>query len=124
MILVFIVKLPNPKSEARTILAKIAQLGPLSTMLFLPGVICLLLALQWGGSIYDWSNGRIIALFVLFVVLIIAFIAVQLWKQDTVTIPPRIISQRSTAADFLFCLGTGGALMVMVYYLPISVQAI
>ena len=124
LILVFILKLPTPKTDAKNIRQKIAQLDPLGTVLFLPGVICLLLALQWGGSVYAWSNGRIIALFVLSGVLIIGFVAVQLWKQDTATIPPRVISQRTIAAGFLFCLGTGGALMVMVYYLPIWFQAI
>jgi hypothetical protein len=35
--------------------------------------VSLLLALQWGGSKYAWDNGRIIALFVLFGILITAF---------------------------------------------------
>jgi hypothetical protein len=44
---------------------------------FIPAIISLLLALQWGGSKYEWKNGRIIALFVIFGVFISAFIAIQ-----------------------------------------------
>ena len=47
-------------------------------VLFLPSIICLLLALQWGGTTYPWSNGRIIALFTLFGVLLVGFIVVQI----------------------------------------------
>jgi len=53
-----------------------------------------------------------------------AFIAVQFWKKENATIPPRIISRRTIAAGFLFCLGTGGALLIVIYYLPIWFQAI
>tara|TARA_R110002060_G_scaffold75337_1_gene84973 strand:- start:1786 stop:2130 length:345 start_codon:yes stop_codon:yes gene_type:complete len=47
------------------------------TIVFLPAIITLLLALQWGGTKYPWGNWRIILLFVLFGVLIGAFIAIQ-----------------------------------------------
>jgi len=100
------------------------QFDPLGTVVFIPAIVCLLLALQWGGSKYPWSNGRMIALFVVFGVLIIAFIATQFWKQDNATVPPRIISQRSMAcaAWFSFCLG--GAFFVLIYFVPIWFQAI
>ena len=34
------------------------QFDPIGTVLFIPCIICLLLALQWGGSKYPWSNGE------------------------------------------------------------------
>lgn len=34
------------------------QFDPVGTAVFVPAIICLLLALQWGGSKYDWSNGE------------------------------------------------------------------
>ena len=45
---------------------RLQQFDPWGTAVFVPAIICLLLALQWGGSKYPWSNGRIIALFVIF----------------------------------------------------------
>jgi hypothetical protein len=47
------------------------------TLIFIPAIVSLLLALQWGGSKYEWKNGRIIALFVIFGVFISAFVAIQ-----------------------------------------------
>ena len=35
------------------------QFDPVGTIIFLPCIICLLLALQWGGSKYHWNDGEI-----------------------------------------------------------------
>ncbi|KAG5981239.1 hypothetical protein E4U55_003150 [Claviceps digitariae] len=96
----------------------------LGTFLFIPGVVCLLLALQWGGTKYAWNDGRIIALFVVFAVLIVGFVAVQVWLQEEATVPPRLFLNRTvwTCAVFGACLGA--AFFVMVYYLPIWFQAV
>lgn len=59
-----------------TWIQKIMQFDPIGTLLFLPSVVCVLIALQWGGTRYAWSDGRIIALFVVFAVLMVAFIGV------------------------------------------------
>ncbi|KAK8141247.1 hypothetical protein G3M48_000441, partial [Beauveria asiatica] len=94
------------------------------TFCFIPGIVSLLLALQWGGSRYPWGNGRIIGLFVVFAVLIAAFIAIQVWKKDKATVPPRIFMNRTVwaCASFVVCLGA--AFFIMVYYLPIWFQSI
>ena len=100
------------------------QFDPIGTLFFIPCIICLLLALQWGGSKYPWSDGKIIALFVVFGVLAIAFVGVQLWKQETATVPPRILKKRSIAFGswFVFCLGA--SFFIFIYYIPIWFQAI
>ena len=122
-VVAFVVKIPGPKNE-KTLKEQFAQLDPIGNLFFLPGIVCLLLALQWGGSTYAWNNGRIIALLVIFGLCICAFIAVQIWKGDKATVPPHIIKQRSIAAGFWFSTCNGGAMMVMVYYLPIWFQVI
>lgn len=94
------------------------------TFVFLPAVICLLIGLQWGGTRYAWSNGRIIALLIMAGLLTIAFLGIQYWKQDTATVPPRILMQRSMAFGVFFSFCLGGAYFVFVYYLPIWFQAI
>lgn len=58
---------------------RVLQFDPIGIVLFVPSVICLLLALQWGGTIYPWNSGRVIALLVVFAVSIVAFTAVQ-WR--------------------------------------------
>jgi len=58
---------------------RVLQFDPVGIVLFVPSVICLLLALQWGGTIYPWNSGRVITLLVVFAVSIVAFATVQ-WK--------------------------------------------
>ncbi|KAH7401930.1 major facilitator superfamily domain-containing protein [Phaeosphaeria sp. MPI-PUGE-AT-0046c] len=94
------------------------------TALFLPAIICLLLALQWGGSKYTWGSGRIIALFVIFGLLIIGFIYIQYRKQEDATVPPRIFLNRNVWGGAWFGAMLGAGFFVMVYYLPIWFQAI
>ena len=124
VLLGFILELPPPKNANTPIRQQIAQLDPIGTALFMPGVVCLLLALQWGGSTYAWGSARIIVLLVLFVILISGFIAVQFWKKDLATVPIRIVRQRSIAAGMWSQVCTASAFMIFVYYLPIWFQAI
>ncbi|XPT02149.1 MFS sugar transporter [Ascochyta lentis] len=111
------------KSEA-TFKEQVKKFDLEGTALFLPAIICLLLALQWGGSKYAWGSGRIIALLVLFVLLIGGFIAVQWWKQEDATVPPRVFLNRNVWGSALFGAMLGASFFVMVYYLPIWFQAV
>lgn len=113
-----------PRQGELTFKEKLWKLDPIGTSLFLPAIICLLLALQWGGSVYAWRSWRIILLFVLFGVLFAGFVGVQFWVNESATVPPRILRQRSIAAGFWYMNMVGGCFMVMVYYLPIWFQAI
>ncbi|KAL6248534.1 hypothetical protein RBB50_004789 [Rhinocladiella similis] len=94
------------------------------TLIFIPCMVCLLLALQWGGQQYAWGDGRIIALFVLFGVLLIVFIAIQIWRQESATVPPRIMIKRTIAAGMFYAFCLGASFMLIVYYLSIWFQAI
>lgn len=105
--------------EPAPITTHIKRLDPLGTFFLVPAIVCLLLAFQWGGSTYAWSSGRIIALFVLFGALIMAFAAVQILMPETATIPARIITRRSILAAALFTFCAAGSMMMMIYYIPI-----
>lgn len=122
--ILLILRLPHVPRKPLTIRQQIGQLDPLGTICFLPSITCLILALQWGGTKYQWGDARIIALLVVFGILIVAFIAIQIWKGEDATIPPRIISQRSIAFGFFCMICSAASMMVLVYYLPIYFQAI
>jgi MFS family permease len=94
------------------------------TALFLPAIICLLLALQWGGSKYDWGNARIIVLFIVFGLLILGFLFIQWRKQEEATVPPRVFVNRNVWGSAWFGAFLGACFFVLVYYLPIWFQAI
>ncbi|KAL2857307.1 major facilitator superfamily domain-containing protein [Aspergillus pseudoustus] len=120
--LIFLLQLPaRAKTQRESPFKVIKSLDPLGTLLFVPAIVCLLLALQWGDVTYAWSNGRIIALFVLFGALLIAFVVIQWRLKDTATVPPRIASQRTIASAALFGLFIGGSFFIMIYYIPIWV---
>jgi hypothetical protein len=115
---------PQANVQKHGWLQTIWQLDPIGTILFVPSIICLLLALQWAGDTYSWHNARVIVLFVLFGVLLIAFIGVQLWMNEAATVPPRIASQRTIAFSSLFSVLIGAAFFLLTYFLPVWFQAI
>ncbi|KAK3685117.1 putative MFS aflatoxin efflux pump [Podospora appendiculata] len=124
LLIILILKIPDRDTTKLPLKKKILQLDLLGTSALLPGTICLLLALQWGGFTYPWNNGRIIALLVLAGVLLIAFVGVQIVKPDTATIEAHIIKQRSIAAGVWSTVCIGANMMIFVYFIPLWFQAI
>ena len=121
--------LDPPPRQARpgageTLRQKVMHFDPIGNIIFLPCIVCILLALQWGGTTYPWSDGRIVALLVLFGLLLVAFAGVQLWMGEDATVPVRIARQRSVGSAAIFTACVGAAFFTMVYYLPIWFQAI
>ncbi|KUL92267.1 hypothetical protein ZTR_02668 [Talaromyces verruculosus] len=112
------------KREPAPIAAHIKRLDPLGMSLLAPSIVCLLLALQWGGSAYAWNNARIIALFVIFGALFLGFVAVQIWKPETATIPARIIKQRSIISTAVYIFSVYSTMMLLIYYIPIWFQTV
>ena len=95
-----------------------------SLTVFVPGLVCILLALQWGGSTYAWGDWRIIMLFMLSGVLTIVFIVIQLLQDMDAIIPPHVAKQRNVAAGSFFSFCLGAAFFITVYYTPIWFQAV
>jgi len=125
VLVVLVLKIPTSKDgDKLTTREKLAQLDPVGTLVLIPGVVCLLLALQWGGVTYAWNSGRIIALLVVGCLLIVGFGAVQVLMPNTATIPPRLFKQRSIVAGVWTTLSVGAAMMIFIYYIPIWFQAI
>ncbi|KAK2028335.1 major facilitator superfamily transporter [Colletotrichum zoysiae] len=116
---------PRPKeNEGKTLLEKFMQIDPIGTLALMPAVICLLLALQWGGTTYMWHEPRVVALFVVFGILSIAFIVIQIKKGKSATLPIKIITQRSVAAACWYSVCTAGSGFTVRQYIPIWFQGI
>lgn len=125
-LLVLLLQIPPEmlRRKPETLTEKAKRLDPLGATFFPACVICLLLALQWGGLEYSWSDVRIIVLFILSGLLLVAFVLVQRWRGDVALIPGRIFFNRSVLAGAWFSFFTGAALQTLLYYLPIWFQAI
>lgn len=100
------------------------EFDPIGTVVFMPAIVCLLLALQWGGTAYAWNSWRIILCFVLFGVLVLIFSFVQYRQQDNATIPPRVLAMRTVWAGAAFSFAAGATFYVAIYFLPLWFQAV
>ncbi|KAG9685451.1 hypothetical protein KCU95_g12295, partial [Aureobasidium melanogenum] len=74
----FLLQVPRlDNAEQLSLWQRIKKLDLIGASLLIPATVCLLLALQWGGTTYPWNDSRIIALFVVGGVLTIAFVYSQ-----------------------------------------------
>ncbi len=108
--------LSNQTTSSITWRDKIGQMDLPGTAILISSIVCLLLALQWGGSVYEWCSVPIIVLLVVAGGGAAAFVAVQIWKQERATVPPRIFKQRSVACSTCYVFCAGGALNVFQYF--------
>lgn len=98
---------------------QLGQFDPAGTILFVAAIICLLIALQWGGSRYPWSNYRQITLLTVFGTLIIAWVLSQWMGGETATVPLRIFKERTVAFSTFYIFLGSASFVMLVYYLPI-----
>lgn len=110
-------KAQNTAARARPFLSRVLELDLPGTAVFLPAIICLLLALQWGGTEYAWGSATVIGLFCGFAGLIAVFVGVQLWQGDNATLPPRFFKNRDLVLAMVFSFVFGAAFFPLVYYL-------
>lgn len=114
----------KPFKGTHSIKELINKIDLLGTFLLIPWVICLLLALQWGGTEHAWNSWRIILLLVLFAVLFLVWVFVQFKQGEKATLPIRLVRQRSLAAGILYTVCTFGTFFVIIYYVNIWFQAV
>ncbi|KAK5170228.1 uncharacterized protein LTR77_004814 [Saxophila tyrrhenica] len=112
------------KKDGQTWFQVLLRFDPIGTLILVPSIISLLLALQWGGITYAWSDPVMIGLLVCFGVSILMWVAVQWWMGDDATIPGKVIKQRTVIFASGYMLFGAAAFMVAVYYLPVWFQAI
>jgi MFS family permease len=100
-----------------TVVQRVLSLDLLGTAMLVPAIVCLLLALQWGGTEHAWNSSVIIGLFVGFAVMTIIFVGIQIWKGDKGTLPPRLFKSRDVVCAMLFAFFFGAAFFPLIYYL-------
>lgn len=124
-VVLLVLRMPrDAKDSEKPYLERIKELDLIGASILIPAIICLLLALQWGGNTYPWNDSRIIGLFVGAGLLLIIFIYSQIRLGDKATLPPRILKQRTVAfvSGFVFFFGAG--IFILLYYLPLYLQSV
>lgn len=103
---------------------KLLHMDPIATVLTMGALICILLALQYGGVTHAWNSSLVIGLLVGFGVLSAALVAAELWQGERAMLTPRIMRQRAVWSNGLWGFFITGAYFVTLYYLPIYFQSI
>lgn len=73
----FVFKNPAHNKNDKSMKQKFLELDILGAISLISSVICLLLALKWGGVSYAWSNSKVWGCLLGFSLLLIVFIAIQ-----------------------------------------------
>ncbi|KAF7552491.1 hypothetical protein G7046_g7394 [Stylonectria norvegica] len=114
----------SAESDGQTFMQRIRQLDLIGAAIFIPAIVCLLLALQWGGAEYPWNSSKVIGLFVGFGLMIAIFIGIQFWQGDQGTLPPRLFKNRNVLCAMMFAAFFGAGFFPLIYYLSLYFQAI
>ncbi|OCL11141.1 MFS general substrate transporter [Glonium stellatum] len=121
---VIIFRMPKRRYIQSGLKEKIMHLDLFGAFLFISAIICLLLALQWGGQTYPWKNSRVWGCLLGFGLMITAFIVVQIRRGEEATIPPRVMKQRTVLASTTFIAFLSMGIYTHFYYLPFYFQAV
>ena len=78
---------PKPEAQPHSLVEFLSGFAFIGLIILIGSVICLLLALQWGGATYARGSGSIITLLVLFILLGIIFVGLELWQSGKSMLP-------------------------------------
>lgn len=125
MVFIFILLKINRADEFKSLsfLQRLAKLDLLGASILVPALICLLLALQWGGTQFPWNGSQIIGLFVGSVLMIILFAGSQIWKGDAGILPPRFFRYKDIVCAMFFSTFLGASMVPLIYYLCKSMDS-
>lgn len=81
-----------------------------------PMTLTLVLALQWGGTIYAWNNWRVVLLLVLASVLLVIFLSWERRVLEGSMVPLKLLKQRSVALASIITFCDFAHLAIAAYY--------
>lgn len=115
---------PERLENNKTFKQRVKELDYYGAFFLIPAVVCLLLALQWGGAKYPWNNATVIGLFCGFGTILPIFIYIQIRLGDRATVPVRVFTKRTVFFSSMFSFFVGSSFLIAVFYLPIYFQAV
>jgi MFS transporter, DHA2 family, glioxin efflux transporter len=125
ILIVFFFQTPHAaKPQKATPLEKFLQMDLVGTFVLMAAMVCLILALQWGGTTKPWGSADVIGVLVGFVLIIILFIGIEIWLDDRALIVPRLMKQRTMTLLALYQTFGSGVFLMFLYYLPIYFQVV
>jgi len=119
ILIIIFFKMPKEKGS---LLEKIKRIDFSGTFSIIGSLVCILLALNWGGQKYPWSSGIIISLLSVGTVLLIIYIIIECkFAKEPIT-PPELFKYRNITAPCLTSFFNGTAFLTCVNTLPLLYQ--
>ncbi|KAF5589893.1 major facilitator superfamily transporter [Fusarium subglutinans] len=115
---------PRHDAPVLSLKDKVKKVDFFGTLLAVPAITFLLMALQWGGTKFGWGTWQIIVPLVVCALLFVAFGYLQYRQGDNALLPPRILKQRSIIAGMWYGACCEGVLAVTEYYMSIYFQGV
>jgi len=116
----FVHNIQRPEKAGLSAKEKFEELDVLGFLIFVPMTVSIILALQWGGTVYDWGNARTVTLLTLAGVLTVLFIFSQYHAGEKGMFPLKLLRQRSIALGSFFTFCMSASLFVSGYYVSTS----
>ena len=124
IILVFFRTPKAAKPQEAPLKEKILQLDLIGSFLFMACMVCLLLALQWGGTTKPWSDSSVIGTLVGFGLILITFIVNEWYMDERALLVGRLIKNKTIALACVYVCINAASFFILIYYLPIYFQSI
>lgn len=102
----------------------VCKLDVFGFTIFVPAAIMFFLALEFGGSRYEWGSAAVVALLCAAGAAFTSFLAWEHRKGDDAMIPFSLLRVRVQWCASLLMFGFLGMNFVVAYYLPIYLQAV
>lgn len=87
---------------------------------FAPSIVCLLLALQWGGSTYSWSSVPIILLLGFSFLIAVVFFCIELRRSNSAMLPLHLLKRPSILLSSLYAFSLAALLGITQNYVRSS----
>ncbi|CZT52202.1 related to DHA14-like major facilitator efflux transporter [Rhynchosporium secalis] len=120
-VLVFFLKLHNPRTPIKQGLAAIDWIG---NLLIVGGTLMVLMGLQFGGVEFAWKSATVICLIVFGAVSVALFCIYESRFATYPVIPPRIFRHRNSVAAYSLSIMHAMAFLGGTYWLPLYFQAV
>jgi hypothetical protein len=124
---VYLFLIPSYRPQpTRTILVRFAQIDAPGTILSIGCLVCLVMGINFGGTLYAWKSASIIVRFVLAGVLLAAFVfqqrAVLLTTKASRLFPVTLLRNQETILLFVLTATFNSAGFIPIYYIPTYFQ--
>ncbi|KAJ1539559.1 hypothetical protein HK405_012766, partial [Cladochytrium tenue] len=123
----FLLRLPprtDTDGSATSVMAGLRRIDWLGTALLIGGVVCVLIPLQGGGTMYDWNSPTVIAMFCVGGALLIAFVVVEARVAKNPVVPLELFRNSHVVAAFASAFFVGGCFIGLIFYQPVWYEVV